>query len=68
VTLRKDLPVFAVIGLFHLSDILFTIAGGYYEVLGLVVGASLFHWMLLGVIYAVGRKARPREEGFIVGP
>ncbi len=53
---KADLPVFLVIGLFHLSDILFTLAGGYYEILWLVLLASFVHWILLGWIYFSGQK------------
>ena len=55
VTLKDDLPVFAVVGLFHLSDILFTVAGGYYSVLWLVVLASLVHYAILGWICLAGK-------------
>ncbi|MBN2386891.1 MAG: carotenoid biosynthesis protein [Anaerolineales bacterium] len=67
-TLGQDLPVFAVIGLFHLADILFTVAGGYYEILWLVVMTSMVHWAWLGWIYAAGRKAPPHKAGFVLGP
>jgi hypothetical protein len=66
-TLKEDLPVFAVIGLFHLSDILFTLAGGYTEILWLVVLASLLHWALLGWIYAAGRRVKTPPSEFILG-
>jgi hypothetical protein len=67
VTLKEDLPVFAVIGLFHLSDLLFTLAGGYTEILWLVVLTSLVHWALLGWIYAAGRKAETPNSEFTFG-
>jgi hypothetical protein len=66
VTLKEDLPAFVVIGLFHLSDILFTLAGGYTEVLWLVLLASAVHWALLGVIYAAGRKAKAPAQEFLL--
>ena len=67
VTLKEDLPVFAVIGLFHLSDILFTLAGGYNEILWLVVLTSVVHWALLGWIYAPGRKVKAPMKEFTFG-
>ncbi len=67
VTLKEDLPVFAVIGGFHLADILFTLAGGYTEVLWLVIVASVVHWALLGWIYFAGRKIKAPKEKFIFG-
>ncbi len=57
VTFRADWPVFLVIGGFHLADILFTLAGGYTEVLWLILLASAVHWTLLGTIAFAGRKA-----------
>jgi hypothetical protein len=59
-SLREDLPIFAVILLFHAADILFTLAGGYVEVLGLVVLSSLVHWALLGWIWWAGKKLTAR--------
>jgi hypothetical protein len=66
-TLKEDLPVFAVIVLFHLSDILFTVAGGYNEILWLILLGSAVHWMLLGWFYAAGRKVKTSKEGFLFG-
>ncbi len=57
---RGDLPVFIVIGLFHLSDILFTLAGGFTEVLWLVLLTAAVHWTLLGLIYWSGRKVESK--------
>jgi hypothetical protein len=68
VTLKEDLPVFAVIVLFHLSDIIFTVAGGYNEVIWLILLASAVHWVLLGLIYMAGRKRRTPKEGFLLPP
>jgi hypothetical protein len=67
VTLKEDLPVFAVIGLFHLSDILFTVAGGYNEILWLILLASVVHWMLLGWICAARKKVKISKERFLFG-
>jgi hypothetical protein len=66
-SLKEDLPVFAVIGLFHLADILFTIAGGYKEILWLVLTASAVHWALLGWMYAAGRKVKAPKDEFLFG-
>jgi len=57
VNLKADLPVFVVIGIFHLSDILFTITGGYNEILWLIFLVSLVHMALLGLIVVMGRRA-----------
>ena len=67
ISLKTDLPVFAVIVLFHLSDILFTIAGGYNKILWLVLLASVVHWAWLGWIYMAGRKVKAPKEEFLYG-
>jgi hypothetical protein len=65
ISLKEDLPVFAVVGGFHLVDILFTLAGGYQEVLWLVVLASAVHWTLLGWIYAAGRRVTVQKDAAV---
>ncbi len=57
-----SLPIFAAAGLFHLSDILFALANGYANILGLVLTASLVHLGLLGLVLFAGRKAAPAGE------
>ena len=67
-TLKEDYPIFAVVVLFHLSDILFTLAGGFHEVLWLILLTSAVHFVLLGLIYFAGRKVRTPQEGFLFEP
>jgi len=69
-SLSRDFPIFAVAFLFHLFDILAAVAGGFYEVLGLVMASSLVHLALLGLIYYRGSRVKPKpdEERFFVGP
>ena len=43
-SLRDDLPIFAVAGLFHLADIIATLVANQADVLWLVLTASLVHW------------------------
>ena len=63
ITIKSDFPIFAVFVLFHLSDILFTIAGGFNTILWLVVLVSLVHFTLLGLVYFSGKKVSlPKEE------
>jgi len=62
-TWKSDLPIFAVVVLFHLSDIIFTIAGGFTAILWLVLLISFVHFALLGWICLSGQKARlPKQE------
>jgi hypothetical protein len=68
ITLKDDLPVFAVVVLFHLSDILFTIAGGFDTILWLVVLVSLVHFLLLGWICVAGKKTGLQKEEFLFEP
>jgi hypothetical protein len=52
-----------VIVLFHLSDILFTLAGGFHVILWLVLLISLVHFGLLGQINFLCKPAGlPKEE------
>ena len=68
VTLKDDLPIFAVVILFHFSDILFTIAGGFTAILWLVLLVSCVHFALLGLIYFSDKKANPPKEEFLFEP
>jgi hypothetical protein len=67
-TLKDDLPVFAVTVLFHLADILFAVSAGFYEVLGLVLLASGIHVALLGWVVLAGRKVEPSRDALSYGP
>jgi hypothetical protein len=70
ITLKGDLPAFAVIGLFHLCDILFTLAGGFHEILWLILLVSFIHFALLGLICYAGMKAKPKsaDKEFLFTP
>ncbi len=57
VTLKGDFPLFAVIVLFHLYDIISAITGGFYDILWLVLLASLVHFGLLGLIWYRSKKS-----------
>jgi hypothetical protein len=56
--------------LFHLPDILFTLAGGFSNILWLVLLASLAHFALLGLVFTVSRgvKSESGQEAFVFGP
>jgi len=61
--LSVDWPLFAVPVLFHIADCFWTIAGGFYDVLWLILLSSIIHLGLLSWIYLQGRKpVLPREE------
>ena len=68
IALKDDWPVFAVVVLFHFSDILFTIAGGFTTILWLVMLASLVHFSLLGWICMAGKKTGLQKEEFLFEP
>ena len=68
ITLKTDYPIFAVLVLFHLSDILFTIAGGFNTILWLVVLVSLIHFALLGWIILSGKRPAPKQKEFLFEP
>ncbi|MCX6030016.1 MAG: hypothetical protein NT169_12065 [Chloroflexi bacterium] len=61
-SLAADFPILAVVIGFHLADILFALAGGYHEVLGLVLGVSGVHVALLGLIFYLSQR-RPLQAG-----
>ena len=54
--------------LFHLSDILFTVTGGFNAVLWLVLLVSGVHFALLGLIYFSGKKVHLVKEEFLCEP
>jgi hypothetical protein len=68
ITIKSDLPIFAVIVLFHLSDIFFTIAGGFNTILWLVVLVSLVHFTLLGLVYFSGKMVSLSKEELLFEP
>jgi hypothetical protein len=57
---KDDLPVFILPTALHLSDILFTLVGGYYEILWIVLMASFAQTALL--LYAFLNNRRLAEE------
>ncbi|HOU13331.1 MAG TPA: carotenoid biosynthesis protein [Anaerolineae bacterium] len=69
-SLKDDFPIFAVPLVFHLADILFAIAGGFSEVLWLVLLAGLVHCALLGWIWMKGKRVGSQQarQEFYVGP
>ena len=68
ITLKDDLPIFAVVVLFHLSDLFFTIAAGFNSILWLIVLVSLVHFSLLGWICLSGRKYSLPKGEFLFEP
>jgi hypothetical protein len=67
VSLTGDLPIFAVAVVFHLMDIAGALAGGFGDVLPLVVASSVVHFALLGLIYHQGRRVKS-EPGAEICP
>ncbi len=53
---RQDLPAFLIPITLHISDILFTIIGGFTEILWIVILASLVHFGVLALLWGLGRK------------
>jgi Protein of unknown function (DUF422). len=65
----EDWPLVAIPVIFHLADIGWTIAGGYRDVLWLVVLASLIHTVLLAWIFLQGSKTTiVRQTGLVFSP
>jgi hypothetical protein len=61
-TFRGDLPVFLVPVVFHVSDMVFTLAAGFTEILWLEVFFTAVHWAILLVVVLRGRRMRPTAE------
>ena len=58
----EDLPIFIFPTVLHLSDILFTLIGGFYEILWLVLLASFAQTALLIFAYLNNRRPIPRSN------
>ncbi|QRN83539.1 hypothetical protein JR338_01940 [Chloroflexota bacterium] len=52
----QDLPIFLIPFVLHLSDITFTILGGFTEILWIVILASMVHLALLATFWLFGKK------------
>ncbi len=68
ITLKDDYLIFTVVILFHLSDVFFTIAGGFNSILWLVVLVSLTHFLLLGWICLFRKETSLQKEEFLLTP
>ena len=58
ISLKSDLPIFAVIVLFHLADVLFAISGGLTSILWLILLVSFVHLALFGLIWYAGTRIK----------
>jgi uncharacterized protein YqfA (UPF0365 family) len=54
-----DLPIFVFPIALHLSDILFTLVGGYTEILWIVLLASAVQIGFLALVYCLNRQQFP---------
>lgn len=61
-TFRDDFPVLLVPFVFHLLDIMSTLANGSYTVLWLVLLSSAVHLLLLGIIFYAGTKSTAKSQ------
>jgi hypothetical protein len=61
-TFKDDFPVLIVPLVFHLVDILSTLANGSYTVLWLVLLSSVVHLFLLGIIFYAGMKVEAKSQ------
>jgi hypothetical protein len=53
---REDLPIFLIPSVLHLYDIVFSLVGGFTEILWLVILASVVHTALLALFLIQGQK------------
>ena len=68
ITWKSDMPIFAVVVLFHISDLVFTIVGGFNTILWLVLLVSLVHFAVLGWICLSGKITSPPQEELLFEP
>ncbi len=54
--LRETWPIFGIFVFLHASDLVFTLIGGYWNVLWIVVLSGVVHTLLLLTIYLSGRR------------
>lgn len=54
---REDLPIFLIPSVLHLYDIVFTILGGFTEILWIVLLSSAVHTALLAAFFIRGQQA-----------
>ena len=64
-TLKDDYPILAIPVIFHISDILFTLSNGSYNVLWLVLLSSIVHLTLLALVFYTGTKVESESKNFI---
>lgn len=60
---KQDLPVFLIPLVLHLSDVVFTLVGGFSEILWIVILATLIHLGLLVWFLIQGKKQPKQGQG-----
>jgi len=59
---KEEWPLWVVFAVSHVSDILFTLIGGYWSILPLVLGASVFHMFILFMLFRFRAKKKPNAS------
>lgn len=59
---KADLPIFLVPIVMHLSDIVFTLVGGYTEILWIVLLSSIVHVVILGSIFLGSQRTQTAKH------
>ncbi len=59
---KEELPIFLVPAAMHITDIIFTIYGSYWEILPFSIIISAVHILFLCFVFYLGRKTSPSEE------
>ena len=60
---KQDLPIFLIPLVLHLSDIVFTLVGGFSEILWIVILATLIHLGLLICFLIQGKRQHTPDQG-----
>ncbi len=59
---REDLPIFIIPAVLHLYDIVFSLMGGFTEILWLVILASVIHAILLALFFIRSQRVSNTAE------
>ena len=59
---HKDLPIFLIPAVLHLYDLVFTIIGGYTEILWIVILSTVVHIALLALFFIRGQQVSQISE------
>jgi len=66
-SLKTDYPVFVILGGFHFVNILFSVIGGYWEIIPIQAAGAAVHCAIIALIYLRGRAWLKGQASNILG-